>query len=198
MNVSSKRPISGIILDIASWRFLFIFAELCRPAVMESYCIVCHPVLRHPSEHGTAQWANTGLAKVHIGKVKRLTVSWSNRTDQFDIDETVWPYSSGKEVAYTNCKFANVIQIWYLGLKYNSWMTDKMLNWHQRTLKLPSFQDTGIVTSYRLCFSSCSMECDIILWVTMVIQWISKRFGFQSANTLSNVCQRIRTDSGYH
>jgi len=38
-------------------------------------CIICHQVLRHPSEHGTCSMGKHWLAKAHITKLSGLT--WS-------------------------------------------------------------------------------------------------------------------------
>jgi uncharacterized protein YigA (DUF484 family) len=37
-------------------------------------CIVCHHVLRHPSEHGTSTMGKLFLAKAYMAKLNELTV----------------------------------------------------------------------------------------------------------------------------
>jgi len=71
MNVGSKRPIVWKnSRHASSWRLdlLFGIEETGSPAIV---CIVCHQVLRHPSEHGTSSMRKHLLAKAHILKVKR-------------------------------------------------------------------------------------------------------------------------------
>jgi len=69
MNVDSKRPIAWHNSRHApSWRFY----SHCGIDVTGSpgiICIVCHQVLRHPSEHGTSSMGKHSLAKVHIAKL---------------------------------------------------------------------------------------------------------------------------------
>jgi hypothetical protein len=72
MNEGSKRPI-GLINSIhaSSWRFYLHcgMEENGSPGIIG---IVCHQVLRHPSEHGTSSIGKHLLAKGHIAKLNKL------------------------------------------------------------------------------------------------------------------------------
>jgi len=64
MNVDSKRPISWKNARHApSWRFYLHcgIEETSSPGIIS---IVCHQVLRHPSEHGTSSMGKHLLAKL--------------------------------------------------------------------------------------------------------------------------------------
>jgi len=56
-----------------------------RPGII---CIVCHQVLRHPSEHGTSSMGKHLLAKAHIAKLKELTESEVTGLTSSTVDET--------------------------------------------------------------------------------------------------------------
>jgi len=75
MNVGWKRPIACNNSRYApSWRFYSHcgIEEIGSPGFI---CIVCHQVLRHPSEHGTSSMGKHLLGKEHIAKLNELTVS---------------------------------------------------------------------------------------------------------------------------
>jgi len=75
MNEGSKRPIAwNNSRHAPSWRFYLHcgIEETGSPGII---CIVCHQVLRHPSEHGTSSMGKHLLAKAHIAKLNELTVS---------------------------------------------------------------------------------------------------------------------------
>jgi len=50
--------------------------------------IVCHHVLRHPSEHGTSSIGKHLLAKAHIAKVNNLTESKISELTSSTVNET--------------------------------------------------------------------------------------------------------------
>ena len=88
MNVCSKRPIAWKNSRHApSWRFYLHcgMQETGSPGII---WMVCHQVLRHPSEHGTSSMGKHWLAKAHIAKSNKFTVSevteWTSSTE----DET--------------------------------------------------------------------------------------------------------------
>jgi len=75
MNVGSKRPIAwNNSRHVPSWRSYIHWGieETGSPGII---CIVCHQLLRHPSEHGTSSKGKQLLVKVHIVKLNELTVS---------------------------------------------------------------------------------------------------------------------------
>jgi len=51
-------------------------------------CIVCHQVLRHPSDHGTSSMGKHLLAKAHIAKLNELTESEVTELTSSTVDET--------------------------------------------------------------------------------------------------------------
>jgi len=70
------------------WRFYLHcgIEETGSPGII---CIICHQVLRHPSEHGTSSMGKYLLAKAHIAKLNKLTES----------EVTVWTRSTVDEKA---------------------------------------------------------------------------------------------------
>ncbi len=88
MNVGSKRPIAWKNSRHApSWRFYLHcgIEETGSPGII---CIVCHQVLRHPSEHGTSSMGKHLLAKAHIAKLNELTESEVTELTSTTVDET--------------------------------------------------------------------------------------------------------------
>jgi hypothetical protein len=59
--------------------------ETGRPGII---CIVCHQVLRHPSEHGTSSMGKHLLAKAHIAKLNELTETEVTKLTSSKVDET--------------------------------------------------------------------------------------------------------------
>ena len=75
MTVGSKWPIAWNSSRHAPlWRFDF-HSGIKEPGIPGMRCIVCHQVLRHPSEHGTSSIGKHLLANAHIAKLNKLTVS---------------------------------------------------------------------------------------------------------------------------
>ena len=88
MNVGSKRPIAwNNSRHAPSWRFYLHcgIEETGSPGII---CIVCHQVLRHPSEHGTSSMGKHLLAKAHIAKLNELTESEVTELTSTTVDET--------------------------------------------------------------------------------------------------------------
>jgi len=88
MNLSSKRPIAwNTSRHALSWRFHLHcgMAEIGSPGII---CIVCHQVLRHPSEHGTSSMGKHLLAKAHIAKYNEGTESEVTELTRSTVDET--------------------------------------------------------------------------------------------------------------
>jgi len=88
MNVSSKRPVAwNNSRCVPSWRFYLHcgIEETGSPGII---CIVCHQVLRHPSEHGTSSMGKHLLAEAHIAKLTKLTESEDTELTSSTVDET--------------------------------------------------------------------------------------------------------------
>ena len=75
MNDGSKRPIAwNNSRHGPSWRF-YLHCGIEATGSPGIICIICHQVLRHPSEHGTSSIGKHLLAKAHIAKLNELTES---------------------------------------------------------------------------------------------------------------------------
>jgi len=88
MNVRSKRPIAwNISRHAPSWRFYLHcgIEETGSPGII---CIVCHQVLRHPSEHGTSLMGKHLLAKAQNAKLNELAESEVTELTSSTVDET--------------------------------------------------------------------------------------------------------------
>jgi len=88
MNVGSKRCIAwNNSRHVPSWRFYLHcgIEETGSPGII---CIVCHQVLRHPSEHVTSSMGKHLLAKAHIAKLNELTESEVTQLSSLTVDET--------------------------------------------------------------------------------------------------------------
>jgi hypothetical protein len=70
-----------------SWRFYLQcgIEETGCPGII---CIVCHQVLRHPSEHGTSSMGKHLLGKEHIAKLNKLTILEVTELTSSTVDET--------------------------------------------------------------------------------------------------------------
>jgi hypothetical protein len=88
MNVGSKRPIAwNNSRHAPSWQFYLHcgMEENGSPGII---CIMCHQVLRHPSEHGTSSLGKHLLAKAHIAKLDELTESEVTEVTSSTVDAT--------------------------------------------------------------------------------------------------------------
>jgi hypothetical protein len=88
MNEGSKRPIAwNASRHAPSWRF-YLHCGIEQTSSPRIICIVCHQVLRHPSEHGTSSMGKYLLAKAHIAKLNQLTDSEVAELTSTMVDET--------------------------------------------------------------------------------------------------------------
>ena len=88
MNEGWKRPIAwNNSRYVPSLRFYLHcgIEETSSPGII---CIICHQVLRHPSEHGTSSMGKHLLAKAHIAKLNELTESEVTELTSTMVDET--------------------------------------------------------------------------------------------------------------
>ena len=89
MNVGSKWPIAW---NNSRHAPLWQFNSHCgieETGISGIICIVCHQVLRHPSEHGTSSMGIHLLAKAHIAKLNEFTVSEVTELASSMVDEIV-------------------------------------------------------------------------------------------------------------
>jgi len=88
MNVDSKRPIAwNNSRHAPSWQF-YLHCGLEETGSPGIIYIVCHQVLRHPSEHGTSSMGRHSLAKAHIAKLNRFAESEVTELTSSMVDET--------------------------------------------------------------------------------------------------------------
>jgi len=88
MNVGSKRPIARKnSWHAPSWRFYLHcgIEETSSPGII---CILCHHVLRHPSEHGTSSMGKHWLQNAQIAKLYELTESEVTELTSSTVDIT--------------------------------------------------------------------------------------------------------------
>ena len=88
MNAGSTRPIVWNNSSYApSWRFYLHCGneETSSPRIIY---IVCHQVLRHPSEHGSSSMGKHLLAKAHFAKLNESTESEDTELTSSTVDET--------------------------------------------------------------------------------------------------------------
>jgi hypothetical protein len=88
MNVSSKRPIAWKNSSHAPWWRFYLHCGIEETGSPGIICIVCHQVLRHPSEHGTSSMGKHLLANAHIAKLNKLTESEVTEVTSSTVDET--------------------------------------------------------------------------------------------------------------
>jgi len=88
MNVPSKQPIAwNSSRHVPSWQF-YLHCGIERTGCPGILCIVCHQVLRHPSEHATSSMRKHLLAKALITKLNQLTESEVTELTSSTVDET--------------------------------------------------------------------------------------------------------------
>ena len=88
INEGSKRPIAwnNSIHALSWWFYLHCgIEETGSPGII---FIICHQVLRHPSEHGTSSMGKHLLGKAHIAKLIEVTESEVTELTSSTVDET--------------------------------------------------------------------------------------------------------------
>jgi len=185
INVGSKQPIAcNNSRHVPSWRFYLQCGvkETRSPAII---CIVCHQVLRHPSEHGTSSMAKYLLAKAHIAKLNQITESEGSALTSSTVDETVLAIlkrqgSRGITIVCSHSQIIFDIQF----IPYSPKDRQHVPNWQLRTLNLPNFIKTrGIDTS-------CSDAFRPILHGTLYRIWSYN--GHINHYAMTNCCHPLR------
>jgi len=88
MNVDWERPVAwNNSRHAPSWQF-YLHCGIEETGSPASICIICHQVLRHPSEHGTSSMEKHLLANAHIAKLNELTESEVTELTSSMDDET--------------------------------------------------------------------------------------------------------------
>jgi hypothetical protein len=88
MNVGSTRPIAWKNSRHAPSSRLYLHCGIEETSSPGIICIVCHQVLRHPSEHGNSSMGKHLLAKAHIAKLNELRESEVTELTSSTVDET--------------------------------------------------------------------------------------------------------------
>jgi len=73
MNVGSEWPIAWDNSRHAPWWRFYLHCGIEKTGTPGVICVVCHQVLRHPSEHGSSSMGTHMLAKANIAKLNELT-----------------------------------------------------------------------------------------------------------------------------
>jgi len=88
MNERSKRPVAwNNSRHAPSWRF-YLHCGIEATGSPGIICIICHQVLRQPSEHGTSSMGKDLLAKAHIAKFNESTETEVTELTGTMVDET--------------------------------------------------------------------------------------------------------------
>jgi len=88
MNQGSKRPIAwNNSRHSPSWQF-YLHCGIAATSSPGIICIVCHPVLHHPSEHGTTSMGKHRLGTAHIAKLNELSESEVTELTSSTVNET--------------------------------------------------------------------------------------------------------------
>jgi len=96
MNVGSMRPLAWDNTRHAPWWRFYLHCGVEETGSPGIICIVCHQVLRHPSEHGTSSMVKHLLAKAYIRKLNKLTESEVTELTSSMVDETALAILKGQ------------------------------------------------------------------------------------------------------
>jgi len=88
MGVGSRRPIAGNNSRHAPWWQFYLHCGIEETGIPGIIFIVCHQVLRHPSEHGNSSMGKHLVAKAQIAKLNELTESEVTELTSSTVDET--------------------------------------------------------------------------------------------------------------
>jgi len=193
MNEGFKRPIAqNNSRHAPSWQFYLHcgIEATCSPGII---CIVCHQVLRHPSEHGTSSIGKHLLAKAHIVKLNQLPESEVTELTGTTVDETalaIWKRQGSRGITIVS---------WQRKFRF-----DIQLNpyWPKRQIKRSKLADKHCdISEFHqdtwnhyliLGFFSSQIPCNAIS--NLQLRWSYKALRDDllrpSATTLSNICCR--------
>jgi len=193
MNVGSKRPIAWENSRHAPlWRFYLHcgIEETGSPGII---CIVCHQVLRHPSEHGTSSIGKHLLAKAHSAKWNELTESEVTELNSSTVDETalaILKRQGSRGITIVSLQRKSIFDI-----QFNPY-------WPKWQTKRSKLADKDFETSE---FHQDTWNCYLMLgFVSAHIPWnaisnlelrrsykaLRDDLDLPSATTLSNICRR--------
>jgi len=117
MNVGLKLPVAWNDSRHAPlWRF-YLHCSLEGTGIPGIIYIICHEVIRHPSQHGSSSMRKYLLARTHIAKLNELTKLELTGLTCSMVDETALPIlrrqgSRGMSIVSSQMKFISNIQVW--------------------------------------------------------------------------------------
>jgi len=165
INIGWKRPIAWNNCRYAPSCQFYLHFGIDDSGSTGSIFIVCHQVLRHPSEHGTSPMGKHLLATAHIAKLNELTESDVTEWTGSMVDETALAISrkqGSREISIVSKqkKLIFDIQIWSIW----TWLTDKRLQTGSRELWNFRISPRHLesLPHVRFCFSSYSLERYVI------------------------------------
>jgi hypothetical protein len=88
MNAGSKQPIAWNNSRHAPLSRYYLHCGIEETGSPGITCIVCHQVLRHPSEYGTSSMGKHLVAKDHIATLNELTQSEVTELTSSTVDKT--------------------------------------------------------------------------------------------------------------
>jgi len=149
MDVYSKRLIAwNYSRHVPSWQY-YVHCQNEQTSSRGIICIDCHPVLRHPSEHGTSSMGKHLLTKAHIAKLNELTGSEVIKLTSSTVDETALAIlkrqrSRGITIIHCSGNVSLISRLIHIDRNNRQNVRNRQL----RTLKLLNFTGTrGIPTS---------------------------------------------------
>jgi len=175
-----------------SWRFYLHcgIEETGSPGII---CIVCHQVLRQPSEHGISSMGNHLLAKAHIAKFKDLTESQVTELTNLTVDDTAVAIPSRQgsrriRIVSLQRKFLFHIP---LNLYWSKWQTkhEKLAGKDFETSKFPQdmwnpYLMLGLVSAHIPWNAISNLE------LRQSYKALHNDLVLPSTTTLSNICRR--------
>ena len=193
MNVDSKCPIAwNNSRHVPSWRFYLHcgIEETGSPGII---CIVCHPVLRHPSEHGTSWLGKHLLTKAPMAKLNDLTESEVTTLTSSTVDETALAVlhrqvSRGITIVCSKREFIFVIHV---DPNWPKWQP-KRSKLAAKDFKTSEFhQDTWnryLMLGFYFAHIPSNAISNLELWRSY--KALRDDLVLPSATTLSNICRR--------
>jgi len=193
MNVGPKRPIAwNNSWHAPSWRFYWHcgIEETGSPGII---CIICHQVLRHPSDHGTGSMGTQLLSKAHIAKLNKFTESEDTELTSLTVDETTLAvlkrqWSRGITIVWSQRKVIFDIQV---DQYWPKWQT-KRSKLAAKDFETSEFHQDTWIKHPMLVFVSAHIRWNAIS--NLELRWLYMALPndlvMPSATTLSNICRR--------
>jgi len=151
MNVGSKSPIAWNHSRHAPSLRFYLHCSIEETGSPGIIYLICHPVLRHPSEHGTSSRGQSLPAKAHIAKLKKLTESEVSEFTSSTINETalaIVKMKGSREIPIARLQKEIHIRL-FRRTYIDSLDRPNAPNWQQSTSQQLNVTKTpGIVTSW--------------------------------------------------